>query len=93
MFHITTLAISNSSKLYPCCRAEIISLPVGEALKTVSPEYSDFVVVFSLKLAVKLPKHIKINNYAIYLGDSKPPLYQPIYSLKPVELKILKIYI
>lgn len=34
-----------------------------------------------------------INNYAIELLHNQQPLYGPIYSLKPMELKILKAYI
>lgn len=48
---------------------------------------------FTLKLVVILPDHTGINDYAINLIDSKQSSYGPIYSLWPVELKILKIYI
>lgn len=37
--------------------------------------------------------HMKINNYAINLINSKQPPYRPIYSLKLVELKTLKTFI
>ena len=35
----------------------------------------------------------KINDYAIKLEKSKQQLFGPIYSLRPVELEILKTYI
>ena len=38
-------------------------------------------------------ENTSINNHAIELQDDKQPPYGPIYSLGPVELKILKTYI
>ena len=40
-----------------------------------------------------LPKHTKINTYAINLEVDKQPPYGPIYSPRPVELETLKTYI
>ena len=34
-----------------------------------------------------------MNDHAIKLKEDKQPLFSPIYSLKPVELETLKIYI
>ena len=65
----------------------------NEALTSISTEYFDFADVFSLELALKLPKHIGIYNYAIKLVDDQQSPYGSIYSLGPIELKILKIYI
>ena len=59
----------------------------------IPTEYSDFANVFFLELASEFPKLTIINNYAIELVDDWQPLYKPIYSLKLVELKTLKIYI
>lgn len=56
-------------------------------------KYVDFAAVFLPKLAVKLSKHIRINDYAIELGDDWKPLYGFTYSLELVELEILKTYI
>ena len=64
-----------------------------EALTKVPAEYSDFADVFSPDLATKLPEHTEINIYAIDLEEGKQPPYEPIYSLGPVELEILKTYI
>ena len=60
---------------------------------TVPAEYSDFADVFSKKLEQVLPERTGINEHAIKLKNSKQPPYRPIYSLGPVELKILKTYI
>lgn len=38
-------------------------------------------------------KHTRINNLAINLIKRHQLLYEPIYSLGPVELEILKTYI
>ena len=40
-----------------------------------------------------MPKNTGINKHAIKLPEGKQLLYKPIYSLGPVELEILKIYI
>lgn len=50
-------------------------------------------ILFLEKLAAELSKHTGINNHAINLEEGKQPLYGSIYSLGPMELKILKIYI
>ena len=56
-------------------------------------EYFDFSNIFFLDSAVELPEHNGINNHPIDLLDDKQLLYSPIYSLGPVELKMLKTYI
>lgn len=45
------------------------------------------------KLATKLPKCFDINEHGINLRPSKQPFFKLIYSLKPVKLRILKIFI
>ena len=42
---------------------------------------------------MELPENTGINEHAIKLKDGKQPSYGPIYSLEPVELETLKIYI
>lgn len=53
-------------------------------------EYLDFIYIFFEKSAVYLPEYIKINMYIINLEKDKQLLYGPIYSLKMIELKLLK---
>ena len=74
-------------------KAQIAHLKVNEAFTKVLSEYTDFADVFFPKLAVKLSKHMKINDYAIKLVDDWQPPYGPIYSLNSVGLKTLKAYI
>ena len=52
-----------------------------------------FTDVFPKESAAVLPEHIEINTHAINLEEGKQPLYEPIYSLGPLELKTLKTYI
>ena len=59
----------------------------------IPDEYSDFSRVFSSDSAAELPEHTGINNHPINLLDNKQPFYGLIYSLGPVELEMLKIYI
>ena len=46
-----------------------------------------------MQKVTKLPEYIEINNHTIKLEKSKQPLFRLIYSLRPVVLKMLKIYI
>ena len=64
-----------------------------EAPTKVSDKYANFADVFSPDLAVELPKQTGINDYAIKLVNGQHLSYRPIYSLKPIELEILKAYI
>lgn len=64
-----------------------------EEFTIVSIKYINFADTFSSNLAFKLAKYTEINNYAIELVDGQQSLYKPIYSLKLVELGILKDYI
>ena len=59
----------------------------------IPDKYSDFTDVFSEEKALVLPERTKLNEHAIDLEDGKQPSYGPIYSLGPVELETLKIYI
>lgn len=52
----------------------------------------DYADIFSFKLAIKLPKNTRINEYAIKLKNSKQLSYRLIYSLGPVKLETLKTY-
>ena len=65
----------------------------NKAFNFISTKYSDFIDVFSPKLALELPKHIGINDYTIKLVNDWQPSYGPIYSLRSIELKTLKTYI
>ncbi len=44
-------------------------MKADKAPSKVSTKYADFVDVFSLKLAVKLPEHTRINDHAIEVDD------------------------
>ena len=49
--------------------------------------------MFFKESAVVLPEYTEINIHVINLEEGKQLLYRPIYSLRPVELETLKIYI
>ena len=73
--------------IYPFHRPQVSDLITKEALIKVPTNYLDFADVFSPDLASKLPKYIRINNYAIKLVDGQQLPHGSIYSLKLVELK------
>ena len=74
-------------------QAQVGALLFNEAPTEVPAEYSDYSDVFSAEHAAELPENTGINEHAIKLEEGKQPPYGLIYSLGPVELEILKIYI
>lgn len=93
VFVVHVALISQDSDIHPFCRAYIALIKGDEAPIFLSLKYTDFIDVFSKNLATKLPKHIKINNYAINLIKIYQPSYSPIYNLGLVKLETLKTYI
>ena len=74
-------------------QAQVGALLFDKAPTEVSAEYSDYNNIFSTENAAKLPENTGINEHAIELKEDKQPLFDPIYSLRPVELETLKTYI
>ena len=79
--------------IYPSQKAQILAPIQDEASTKVLSKYKDYANVFLFDLAIKLSKNTSINKHVIKLQDGKQPPYRPIYSLRPVELEILKTYI
>ena len=73
--------------------AQVGALLFDEAPTKVPIKYSNYSDVFSTENAVELPENTGINEHAIELEEGKQPLFEPIYSLGPVELETLKTYI
>lgn len=74
-------------------KAQITLLKAGKSLIVILLKYVNFANIFSSELIAQLSEYIKINDYTINLIDSKKLPYRLIYSLEPIELKILKTYI
>ena len=74
-------------------QAQIGALLFNKAFTEVLAEYSDYSNVFSAKNAVKLLENTRINEHVIKLEKGKQPSFGLIYSLRLVELEILKTYI
>ena len=74
-------------------QAQVGVLLFNKVFIEVPVEYSDYSNVFLVKNATKLPKNIRMNKHVIKLKEIKQPFFRPIYSLGPIELKTLKIYI
>ena len=79
--------------LYPSQALLLAALQQDKAPIKISPEYADYVDVFSPDLAIELPENTGINKHAIELIYDKQLPYGSIYSLSPVELENLKSYI
>ncbi len=91
--HVVALSIDSDNEVHLSKRDQIAHRTANEAFTKFPSKYTDFVDVFSPKLAVELPEHTGMNDHAIELGDDQQPPYDPIYSLGPVELELLKAYI
>lgn len=72
---------------------QVQALLFDKALIVVLAEYSNYGNVFLIENTIKLSKHIKINIYTIKLKKNNQPLFEPIYSIVPVKLKMLITYI
>ncbi len=79
--YIVAFNINSGNEIHLLKRAQITHLKMDKAPTKVLSKYADFTDVFSPKLAIELPKHIKINNHAIELVDNWQSPYGPIYSL------------
>ncbi len=91
--HVAALNVNSGDEVHPSKKAQIAHLKAAKAPSEVPSKYTNFADVFSPKLVIELPEHIKINDHAIELVDDRQPPYRPIYSLGPVKLEILKAYI
>ena len=89
MVHVSS--VGSRMTIYPSRKAQLAML-LGKEV-TVPTKYLDFADVFLEKSANVLSERIKANKHVIKLEKGKQPPYGPIYSLEPIELKILITYI
>ena len=90
-FVVYIASLNLAPRIYLDRAAQIAFLLIKEI--KIPNKYLDFTNVFLERKALVLSEHIKLNEYIIDLKDGKQLLYGPIYSLGPVELETLKIYI
>ena len=75
--------------IYLFCKTQIVFL-----INTVIfAKYFNFLNIFFSNSAIILLEYVKINDHPINLLDHKELLHSPIFSLKLLELEILKTYI
>ena len=74
-------------------QAQIGTLLFDKASTEVLAEYSNYSNVFSAENTAELSENTGINEHTIELEEDKQPPFGQIYSLGPVELETLKIYI
>lgn len=72
------LALDNKLIVHLSRAIQIAALQWDNAFTKVLAKYANYVNVFSYDLAIKLPKSININNYAIKQVEEKEPPYGPI---------------
>lgn len=91
IFVVYMAAFSIGSNDHSSQQAQIALLDVKKVI--ISSEYTNYINVFSPDSMAKLPKYTGINNHSIDFIGNKQLLYNLIYSLRLVELEMLKIYI
>ena len=89
--YVVALAEPTTMPIHLSYQAQVAVLTSEET--GILAKYSNFSNVFSTASAVELPEYTRINNHFINLLDDKQLPYGPIYSLRLVELEILKTYI
>ena len=81
------------SKRQAQIKAQVGALLFNKALTEILAEYSNYSNVFSTEYVVELPKNTGMNEPIIELEKGKQPFFGYIYSLRPIKLETLKIYI
>lgn len=71
--------------------AQIEDIFVEENIKLLS-KYANYAKVFTPDKTIKLPEQ-NLMTIRLFWKKSKIPLYRPIYSLKALKLKVLRVYI
>ena len=79
--------------IYSKKQAQVEALLFDKAFTKVLAEYSNYNNIFLAKNIAEYLENTGINEHTIELKNGKPLPFDLIYSLRPVELKILKIYI
>ena len=87
--YVVALAELIIISIYLFCKAKVALLIIIE----IYIKYFNFLNIFFLDSAAKLLEYTRINNYLINLLENKQLPYDLIYSLGPMKLKMLKIYI
>ena len=74
-------------------KVEVKILLFYKTLIAIPLQFFNYSNIFLAKNAVKLLLYIKINDHTIKTKKDKQLFFSPIYSLRPVELEILKTFI
>lgn len=94
MVYVAILELPESAmSIYPSRNPLLSTLQQKNALSEICREYKKYINLFLPDLAIELPENTGINKHEIELVEGKKSLYGPIYSLGPVELEILRMYI
>ena len=70
IIHIASLNLNSNNEVHPSKKAQIAYLKVDKVSTKVSNEYANFVDVFLPKLAIELPKYMRIKNHTIELVNN-----------------------
>lgn len=94
VIHIIGLKLSKTAiSIYQSRISLLTTLRRNKISIKIPAECVEYLDIFSLDLAKELSENTGINKYTIKLIKGKELPFDPIYSLGPVELKMLKGYI
>lgn len=88
--HVSAL---EATTIHPSQAAQIAALQWDKAHPKILTKYANYAYIFSSDLGIELFENTSITKYAIKSIEDKQLFYKPIYTLSPVKLKTLKIYI
>ncbi len=99
VMYVADLNVSTAMLILPFRASQVQNNPTLTTLQwdktptKIPAEYSNYVDIILINLAIELPKNTSMNEHIIELIKEKQPLYGLIYVLSPVKLETLKIYI
>ena len=79
--------------IYSKKQAKVEALLFDKTFTEVSAKYSNYSNIFLAEYTAEFLENIRINKYAIKLKEDKQLPFKLIYTLRPIELEILKTYI
>lgn len=94
ILHIAILEAPESTMSIHLLQSSLLAvLEQKEASLKIGRGYKEYINVFSPNLVMKLPENTGIIEHTSELVKAKKSLYRLIYTLSPVKLEIVKMYI
>ena len=93
ILYILSLNLKMKIIIYLAKNTRIFLKNIKNILNSITAKDLDFINMFLKNLTIKLFNCLNIKKYIIDKKNYKQLLYKPIYSIRLIELKMLKTYI